>query len=149
MHCINHSTGFFIIMSPAEGLHFSALVFVLFTCIYCCYLCGLPGPQHLQERRKLILPGSGVQCIWEEKTCILLSIILLYGSVLWLTRPSRICQEDLDHFLTRGEWARMRITSTGIIKGCVQRDQFHKWLLMLAVLTDIFFTLVANKKLAL
>ncbi len=24
-------------------------------------LCGLPGPQ---ERRKLILPGSGVQCIY-------------------------------------------------------------------------------------
>ncbi len=25
---------------------------------------------------------------------------------------------------------RMRITSTGIIKGCVRRDQFHKWLLL-------------------
>ncbi len=72
---------------------------------------------------------------WERKkkdlcTCILLSI--LYGSVLWFTRPSRkgwFCQEDLDldlgyYFLTRGEWACMRITSTGIIKGCVQRDPF-------------------------
>ena len=50
-------------------------------------LCSLPGPQ---ERRKLILPGSVVQCIRRKDlyTCILLSI-LLYGSVLWLTRPSR------------------------------------------------------------
>ena len=28
---------------------------------------------------------------------------------------------------------RMRITSTGIIKGCVQRDQFHKWLLLASI----------------
>ncbi len=38
------------------------------------------------------------------------------------------CQEDLDlgyYFLTHGELVRMRITS-GIIKGCVQRDQFSQ-----------------------
>ena len=56
--------------------------------------------------------------------------------------------EDLDlgyYFLTRGELVRMRITSTGIIKGCVQRDQ---WLLA-SCFNRYFLSIVANKKLAL
>ena len=43
-------------------------------------------------------------------------------------------------------WARMRITSIGIIKGCVQRDQFHKWLLLASCFNDRYFlSIVANK----
>ena len=37
----------------------------------------------------------------------------------------------------------------GIIKGCVQRDQFHKWLLLASCFNRYFLTIVANKKLAL
>ncbi len=37
----------------------------------------------------------------------------------------------------------------GIIKGCVQRDQFHKWLLLASCFNRYFLSLVANKKLAL
>ena len=52
-------------------------------------LCGLPGPQ---ERRKLISRISVYNIkkkkpVYMHNYCYLL--LLLYGSVLWLTRPSR------------------------------------------------------------
>ena len=34
IHHYMHSSGFFIIMSPAEGLHFSALVLIRSPCLY-------------------------------------------------------------------------------------------------------------------
>ena len=55
----------------------------------------------------------------------------------------------LDIIFSQGELVRMRITSTGIIKGCVQRDQFHKWLLLASWFNRYFLSIVANKKLAL
>ena len=43
----------------------------------------------------------------------------------------------------------MRIASTGIIKGCVQRDQVHNGYCTIGSCFNRFFlTLVANKKLA-
>ena len=52
------------------------------------YVALIPGPQ---ERRKLILPGSVVQCIIiiSKKKRLVYMHIVIYSSVLWLTRPSR------------------------------------------------------------
>ena len=62
-------------------------------------------------------------------------IVIIMGVFCGLPGPQdkddsarRIWIWILDYFLTctHGEWERMRITSIGIIKGCVQGDQFHK-----------------------
>ncbi len=58
-------------------------------------LCGLPGPQERSNRFFQDLEFSVVYLYLEEKTCVhaynyyCYHIIVIYGSVLWLTRPSR------------------------------------------------------------
>ncbi len=103
--------------------------------------CGLPGPQEDSSRI-----CSSVYIISKKKRLVYMhNIIVIYIVIIMVLVIIMVVfyglpgpQEKDDsarriwiwilgyYFLTHWEWAHMRITSIGIIKGCVQRDQFHQ-----------------------